>query len=309
MIDINLLVVYGGNTIESNYSVKAYEYISSKLKKKFKNVYGLNILDIVENLHEKKLNTILKNTDVAISVVYGLPGQEGEIQGIFDLYGINYIGSGVLACSVIKDKKFFKDFCKINSINVPKDLSLSKDKLNEGLLDNLKKITYPVVVKPRKKGGLSLGISYCVSEDELLDAIEKAFAYDENVIVEEYINGIEITACVFNDKVLPLIEIEKQNKILDYHTKINGIRKNIIPANIDNYLYKKIENQVMKIFKYLNMKDWGYFDIMIKDNQIYFIEAGAVPGMTASSSIPILLNYLNIDIGNVLQEIILKNMK
>lgn len=304
------MIVYGGDSIESDYSKQAFNDLLPELKPYFGDIIGIDLNDL---LNSSAIRSVLNEIDIAISIVYGNPGQEGEVQGIFELYKIPYIGSRIFACSLIKDKLLFKEFCTRYDFSSPKSICIEWNNQTEldAFYENIwTELNFPVVVKPRLRGGLSLGITYCTTLTEVKEAVKIASKYDEKILVEEFVDGMEVTACVINYKndstyCLPLIEVKKNAKILDYNTKITGYFKSINPVSITPKLEKRINAQVKDLFGKLQMRDWGYFDLIIKDDKIYFIEAGAVPGMTKGSNIPILVKYIGASLGSVIRDMVI----
>lgn len=299
---MNLLIIYGGDSIESDYSVEAFHHLIKYLKPKFQSVEGLNLNNFLNNSQQF---TKIKQYDVVLSLVYGTPGQEGIVQGICELLKVPYIGSDLYTCSLIKDKYMTNNILKTLDIKTAFSISLDKSFLSDpqSLTDLvLKNFELPVVIKPRKKGGLSLGTYYCSDSDSIYDLCTKAFNYDDEIIVEQYINGKEVICCALeysNDiRILPLIYVDKHTNILDYNAKTKGLKKAIInPLEINKDYSNKIKNITRSIFRELNFKDWGYFEFILDNNgYVYFIESGAIPGMTEKSNIPILMNYIEEDL-------------
>ncbi len=295
-------IFYGGNTIESDFSkVAAFE-----LRKKISSIGEIFMFDL-SNLKEWFAN--INQIDIAIPLVYGCPGQEGILQGLFDILSIPYLGSDLFTCSKIKDKETTKLYVKDIGIKTPNYVVLSQeDMIDERYMLLLKKIKYPVVIKPKCKGGLSLGIYYCNNTSELLSNIESTFKYDDTVLVEEYIDGKEIVACAYEDingiNVLPLIEIIKSGRILNYEEKKYGKKETIIPANISEDDRNCIDETTKEIFKKLHIKDYCYFDFIISNSNVYFIEAGCIPGLTSKSNFNLALDCSGNNIKTIIKKII-----
>ena len=289
-----LCILYGGNTIESNYSIEAYNYLKEKLKNNFL-IKGININNLIELIN-------LPKDYIILSIVYGNPGQDGMIASLCELLDLKYIGSNLDSCSIVKNKFVSKLLAKNIGIKVPNGTLI---KMNDDISLDL---DYPVIVKTNQCGGLSLGINYCTNNNELQKAIKDANNYDENILIDEFIKGTEITTCVIKKKdtleVLPIIENKKSGIICDYNEKKNGCRKLMISPKIDSNLLKEINKTTLNLFKMFSMNDFGYFDFIIKNENIYFIEAGAVPGFTKNSNIPKIYNYYNWDLCTLFQNLL-----
>ncbi|GAB6991972.1 D-alanine--D-alanine ligase family protein [Paenibacillus pini] len=294
-------IVYGGQSIESDYSRKALEYLESQISGKL----NYQKYDISEFLYNQKNLDELESDLKYFSLVYGSPGQEGIIQGLLNMKGIEFIGSDQFSSSLVKNKKFSKDIAFLNHYYTPKYTLICSD---DNVSDKLHGFNYPLVVKPNKMGGLSLGISVCYSEEEIYEGIKEALKYDYEILIEEYVEGTEYTACVIKRNgsyiVLPLIEVMKEENMSGSKEKINGKRKLKIDPPIDEMLETRIGNMVLELFKLFNMKDFGYFDLIVNNEEVFFIEAGAVPGFTENSNIPQLLRYTNITVEDFLSEYI-----
>lgn len=307
-------IIYGGSSIESDYSREAFQHI----KEIFKNDKEVLIqgIELNDYLNENISKNIIERVDIFMSIVYGNPGQDGSIQGILNLNRCYYLGSDILANAIIKNKKIMKDFVSSKNINTAKYLIIDNKLVQEEQIlkyfesSNLK---LPVVIKPNNMGGLSLGITYVDSLDKLYEAIKYSQIYDTSVLIEEYIEGTEVTVSeVWLDEryqVLNPIVIEKQSKLSDYYAKKNNLRK--LKFDSQELTYdnkKKLVKTTQKIFSSLNMKDYGYFDYIIdNNNEIYFIEAGAVPGFTKGSNIPNILSNSNRTLKDFLLQLFKKN--
>ena len=305
-------IIYGGNTIESGCSYRSASILYDTLSEL---PYNIKMIDIGDKnwmvtLSEQKL-------DLLIDLVYGCPGQEGTIKGLADINQVKYLGSDIFTHSLIKDKYISKLVAIDQNIATPRFLNVtSKDyykmpqKYHEMIADQ---IGYPCIVKPRRKGGLSLGISYCQNQHEISKCFENVFHYDDCALIEQYILGREVSVCVvlINDvlTVLPMIEvlIEDGAHICNYDTKMKGKRKLCIPANISVETRNEISKISTKLFSAFGARDFCYFDFII-GNDIYFIEAGATPGLTETSNLTLALKEYNMDVANFFFQLINKRV-
>lgn len=301
-ININIGILYGGNSNESQYSVLAANNIKSILETQYENISMLQI----DNENAWILTLADKKIDIVLNLVYGYPGQEGIIQGMLELLKIPYLGSNFFSAIYIKDKYIAKILAKENGIDTPKDIRIEKkDYINRPdywyRLAQIKKI-FPCVIKPCRKGGLSLGINYCEDDFSIFNEyMNEAYRYDEIVLLEKYIEGRELTVCVYSYKkdivILPIIEVIKKGKISNFDEKQRGTRQICIPAQIDEKLLVDIQKKICKLFSAFEMCHYGYFDLIVSQNQkIYFIEAGTVPGFTKNSNFPQALASAGIEV-------------
>jgi len=172
-----------------------------------------------------------------------------------------------------------------------------------------KQIGLPMVVKPAE-GGSSVGMSIVKTEDTLKSALKKAFEYDETVLVESYIKGIEITGGVIGNKdlqALPIIEIipDEKHDFFDYEAKYTaGITREICPARIDDSLTVQAQTYAKKAHQALSCEGYSRTDMILKDNDIYVLETNTIPGMTPTSLLPQAAHAAGLDFGQLLDRLI-----
>lgn len=234
-------------------------------------------LALVEN-SDKSLN--LPQTGVQADVVFialhGKNGEDGVIQGLLDYVGIPYTGCGVLASAIGMDKIMFKRLIDGLGIKTAKWWVYEKGK----------EYPVPCVVKPSNNGS-SVGVSIVKRKKDFARAIEMAKKYDDRIIVEEYIKGIEVSCGVLGDEALPVIEIVSKNEFFDYEAKyINDMCEEICPARISEKLTKKIQNLSLKIFRMIGGSGFGRVDMIIRDGVPYVLEINTIPGLTPNSLLP-----------------------
>lgn len=305
---MKLLIFYGGDSIESDYSREAFSSLKTQISSYFDSIIGCDINELKNYSTDLR---IISQADVAMSLVYGNPGQDGSIQGILNLLRIPYIGSDIFACAMIKDKFQAKRFVKEIGLHTSKDITVSEYNyhgINLKTLMDKAGICFPVVVKPRSMGGLSLGITYCSTIEEARHALEVAFRYDTDALMEEYIEGKEVTVCIVDidhkAKALSPIEVIKEGPISDYEAKKNHTRQlKIEKTSLDSYEVELVKGAARRIFKELGMRDYGYFDFIIRKKKCYFIEAGATPGFTKGSNIPVLIRQQHLKLGKLILNI------
>ena len=233
----------------------------------------------------------LVKIDYIIIYVHGNPGENGKLQAMFDMYDIKYINSGSLASELSFDKWYCNQFLKNFGIQVAKsELLLIGDAFNpEELIENL---GLPVFVKPCDSGS-SYGISRVNKLEELIPAIEKAFAEGNSVVVESFLNGIEVTCGAYRSKdgihALPLAEIVSENEFFDYEAKYLGQSEEIVPARIPDEATKKVQDITKRIYGLLRLKSIARVDFMLVNNEPFVIEVNTTPGFTEESLVPRML--------------------
>ncbi len=230
--------------------------------------------------------------DAAFILLHGLYGEDGTMQGFLDLLGVPYQGSGVLGSAIAMDKDLSKILYQNNGLTVPDWIMLKKDAPQSPDIDNiLQKIDLPLVVKPARQGS-SLGMGIARTEEELAAAIQKAFQYDNEVMLEQYINGREITVGVLgNDTLtaLPLVEIipNEQYDFFDYEAKYQpGATREVCPAEFDEKLTARAQQYGLTAHRALRLRGYSRTDMIVGNDNIYILETNTIPGMTPTSLLP-----------------------
>lgn len=280
MKKIKVGVVMGGESSEREVSLMTGEEMIKNLnKKKYK------VVKIVLPFDFKKINN--KIIDIALIALHGKGGEDGVIQGYLETLGIKYTGSGVLASAVGMNKKIFKKLMEANKILMPKVVTKS-----------------PCVVKP-VNGGSSLGVSIVKNEEELETAVRKAKKYDDEVLIEEYIKGRELTCGVLAGKAMPVIEIKSKNEFFDYRSKYSESgAKEICPAKISEKLRQRIQEISEGVFELIGTKSYGRVDFIFSKGKLYMLEVNTLPGMTRNSLLPKEAKMMGMSYSQLLDKII-----
>ena len=268
-------VLCGGISSEREISLQSGKAVYNALKK-----LGLKavLIDVNKNVAEKIKK---EKIDIAYIALHGKYGEDGTIQGMLEMMGIAYTGCGVFSSSACMDKIVSKKMFEYAKIPTAKWFIV------EAYNPLPKKINYPVVVKPSTQGS-AIGISIVKSQKEFEKAIKSAFKYDKQILVEEYIEGTEITAGVLNGKNLPIIEIVPKGKFYDFKSKyIVGQSTHIIPARLSKKIISKAERIAVKIYKEFKCKGMCRVDMIVdKKGKLYVLEVNTLPGMTKTSLFP-----------------------
>jgi len=282
---IILALLSGGNSPEREVSINSGKQVYEALDK---DKYDIVQYDPKTDL--ARLVTDARRIDVALIILHGPNGEDGTIQGLLDLLDIPYQGSGVLGSAVTMDKIAAKHLYAQFGIPTPSDLITKKgDTLDAG--DCVDRIGLPLVAKPVSCGS-SVGMSIVRSKDLLEDAIEKALAHDDTVMLEEYIEGIELTVGVIgnaNLEALPVIEIvpNEAHDFFDYEAKYTaGVTQEICPARIDDRMTEKAQTLAKLAHRALFCKGYSRTDMILRKKEIFVLETNTIPGMTATSLLP-----------------------
>lgn len=250
------------------------------------------------NLIANNLIDYCKEADFVFLALHGSIGEDGTIQELLDKHNIKYSGSSPSGCKLAMDKELSKELVWENGINTPKWWTLNVD---------LDSVEFPCVVKPCSSGS-SVGISMVDNKQQLSDAIEIAKKYEDKVLIEKRIIGREVTVGILNGKVLPIIEIIPKKGFYNYENKYqNGLTEEICPAPITKEIEQKIIDSALKAHKVLKLGCYSRLDYMLdENNEIYFLEANSLPGMTPTSLLPLAAKKADISY-NELCEIIINS--
>jgi len=229
--------------------------------------------------------------DIVLPIGHGTYLEDGKLQGMLDMLGIPYVFSGTLASALAMNKKKTKIIAKSVGLKIAKDVIVLKNK-KFNLEKIIAKLNLPIVVKPAELGS-SVGTSLASTKEELAEGIKTALEYGEEVLLEQFIQGRELTVAVMGDKspkALPVIEIIPQVSCwFDYRAKYEkGGSKEVCPAEIPEEVRKKIQKYAVKIFKAIGCLDLARADFIWdkNDGRLYFLEINTIPGMTGTSLAP-----------------------
>lgn len=314
-------VIYGGyssefeiskksaSTIYSNMDTTLFEPFLVEITEKswYVHIRG-GVTPIDKNKFTYLLNDIENSFDIAFITIHGTPGEDGKLQAYFDIIGLPYVNSGVLASSLSFNKWACNSFLRDHGISTAKAILLrNSDEIKP--IEIADELGFPCFVKPND-GGSSFGISKVNTLMEMPEAIEKAFAEGKEVVIESFIKGRELTCGIYSNSkeavVLPCTEIITPNEFFDYNAKYKGESSEITPAEISSELTTEIQNITKKIYKRLDLKSLARMDYFITEtNEIFLIEVNTNPGMTADSLVPQMITAANLELKTVLTEIIL----
>lgn len=246
--------------------------------------------------------------DAAFPVLHGKNGEDGTVQGIFELAGIPVIGCGLLSSALCMDKDRAHKLAHTAGISVPQSFVIKKDTDMETALSQAEKIGYPLFVKPIKAGS-SFGVAKVSDRDDLPSAIETAFQYDDMVIVEENITGFEVgCAVVGNDTLLvgEVDEIELTDGFFDFTEKYTLKTSAIhVPARIDEFTAKRIKESAKIIYKALDCRGFARVDMFLTDSgKIVFNEVNTIPGFTTHSRFPNMLKAIGMSFEQIISVLI-----
>lgn len=227
--------------------------------------------------------------DIAIVYIHGDPGENGKIQAYLEMINIPYVNSGPLASQLSFDKWYCNQFLKGLGLNVARSVYLkSKDQIVDAE-KIIKKLGLPLFVKPCDSGS-SYGIVKVNTKEDLLPAIKGAFKEGRTVIMEHFLDGIELTCGVYRTQegpmALPLTEIVSEKDFFDYEAKYEGLSEEITPARVSPELTRQVQQLSIEIYQLLQLRSVARIDFMIVENVPYVIEVNTTPGFSKESIVP-----------------------
>jgi len=300
-------VLMGGRSAERAVSLQTGEAIHKALKLKGYRSVKIDVdHNVIEKIKEEKI-------DLAFLALHGRYGEDGTIQGMLEMLDIPYTGSGVLASAIGMDKITTKKVLLFDGLPTPRFILVSqKDIKLHGMpaaVDRvLKEVGLPAVVKAPTQGS-TIGISFVHREEELVTALQLTYRYDPVALVEQFIEGVEVTASVLgNDEpvVLPLIEIVSSTGVYDYEAKYTaGMSCHIIPPRISEEQQNKVKDLAVRAFKALGCRGLARVDFIIgRQGEPYILELNTIPGMTATSLFPDAARAAGIEFPELVEKIV-----
>jgi D-alanine-D-alanine ligase len=234
-------------------------------------------------------NGMKQSFDAVFNAIHGTPGEDGKLQGYWDMLGIPYTSPGVLASSLTFSKSYCNGFLRqFDDVNIAASVMVRKgDEVDAKAI--LEKIGLPCFVKPNNLGS-SFGITKLKAAENFNEALAKALENDEEAVIEQFIKGHEIASGVYyhGGKViaLPLTEIISKNEYFDFEAKYEGASEEITPARIPDSVRDLIQDTTRRVFNRLKLKGMSRIDYIVQDGVPYLIEVNTIPGLSESSLLP-----------------------
>ncbi len=228
---------------------------------------------------------LCRMADIVFMALHGENGENGKVQAAFDLYGIKYTGTDYLSSALAMNKEMAKGLFRVNNIPTPNGISMKRTQRIQNFGDT--GLTLPCVVKPCC-GGSSIGVSIIRTEAEYEKALDEAFQYEEEVLVEDYIRGREFSVGVIEGKALPVIEIAPLEGFYDYKNKYKaGSAVETCPADLPQEITEQMQYYAEEVVKTLGLVTYSRMDFLLNEkNEMFCLEANTLPGMTPTSLLP-----------------------
>lgn len=241
--------------------------------------------DSSDNFFGPNVIELCRMSDIVFMALHGENGENGKIQAAFDLFGIRYTGTGYLGSALAMDKDRSKQIFRLNGIPTPKGISMKREERKDGLKEL--GLTLPCVVKPCC-GGSSIGVSIVRTEEEFSEALNEAFRWEDELVIEEYVKGREFSVGVIDFKALPVIEIAPVEGFYDYKNKYKaGSAVETCPADLPQEIAVKMQCYAQQAARALGLDTYSRSDFLMNhNNEIFCLEANTLPGMTPTSLLP-----------------------
>jgi len=298
----NIAIIMGGYSSEVEISLKSGNVVYNNISKEIYNPYRVHILkekwvllnekneEFEINKHDFSavINGDKINFDCVFNAIHGDPGENGTILAYLELINIKHTSAPYYQMALTFNKRDTLSVVKEYEIKVATSVYINKgDTIDTSKI--VKTVGLPCFVKPNNAGS-SFGISKVYKEEFLIPAIKKAFEEDSEVLIEEFLDGTEVTIGVIEYegelKVLPMTEIVAHNDFFDYESKYLGKSDEITPARISDENHKKLTKIASKVYRILNLKGITRAEYILVNDEPYFLEINTVPGLTEASLIP-----------------------
>ncbi len=280
-----------------NQPLKTEDFFAEK---EFSEISNRNFIETVNS-------SLFDDVELAFLTLHGKWGEDGSIQSLLELRGIKYTGSKALSSAVAMDKAMSKILFKEYSVETPKGFMIERPSYNiQSVFEKVEaEFGFPVVVKPNDQGS-TVGLAICKEKAGLPESIKTAFEYANNVLIEEYISGRELTVAILDGEALPPLEIKPKSGFYDYESKYTkGLTEYVVPAKVSEEITTKLKAQALLAFKALRCEGYARVDFrMNEQNKIYCLEVNTLPGMTATSLVPKMAKVVGISFEQLVEKII-----
>ena len=298
----NIAIIMGGYSSEYEISLKSGQIVYESLDKNKYNAYRIHVFKnkwvFVNDLKEEftidkndfsvRINDTKINFDCVFNAIHGSPGEDGFMQGYFELLNIPHTSCSMYQAALTFNKRDCLSALKAYGIKSAESYFVNLgDAINEDAI--VKKVGLPCFVKANKAGS-SFGITKVYKKEELQNALDVAFKEDDEVIIESYLDGDEVSVGVITYKgevkVLPITEIVSENDFFDYQAKYLGQSQEITPARLDEVQAEKVNSIAKKVYEVLKLKGFSRSEYIFKNGEPHLIEVNTVPGLTKASILP-----------------------
>jgi D-alanine-D-alanine ligase len=291
-----IAVLMGGLSAEREISLRTGGAVLAALQEAGYTAVGIDAgRDLAARLEAEK-------AEVAFIALHGRFGEDGTVQGLLEILGIPYTGSGVMASAVAMDKVTTKKILLYHELPTP-----AFDVFQRGIDKEVflfRHRHFPLVVKPAREGS-TIGVSIVRNAKELRAGLESALAHDDLVLVEDFIQGLEVTVGVLEGEPLPIIQVVPKGGFYDFQAKYTaGQTEYLVPAPLEGALYERLQQVAVSAFRALGCAGAARVDFMVREREFYCLEVNTIPGMTETSLLPKAARQNGISFGELVQRIL-----
>ena len=312
----NIALIAGGDSGEHDISIKSAAVVAQNIPSNKYHVFLIEIkggswvyrhdtlgeIDIDKNDFSLSIDGKKILFDAVFNAIHGTPGEDGKILGYFEMLGIPFTSSSAISSGLTFNKSYCNKVVGAAGVKVARSVHLI-DGYAYDAAKILKTVSLPCFVKPNQ-GGSSVGMSKVKEAEELVPAIEKAFAEDSQVLIEEYIEGRELTMGMFEYQgeliSFPITEVISKNEFFDFEAKYDAsLNEEITPADISDEIKVHIEDTARRLYRILNLRGVVRFDFIASKEGLNFIEVNTVPGLSTESLVPQQIREMGLRIGDI----------
>jgi D-alanine-D-alanine ligase len=295
--NLRIGVLSGGRSAEREISIKTGNAVAGSLKG---SGYNVITFDLDENFAEN-----LKNIDVCFIALHGTYGEDGKVQGALDIFGIPYTGSGVMASALAMDKIKSKALFNYYGLKTPQGITVKIGEKRDAIRKKLIHIEPPYFIKPNASGS-SIGCGIVSGEEELADALNNAFKYDDEVLVEKYIKGREIQFAAAFGKPLGCVEVKPNDLFYSYDAKYTkGKTEYLVNPELTKEEYAECESAAVRANEIIGCRGVSRTDIILsREGGAYILELNTLPGLTELSLVPMIAGNKGISFNELVEDII-----
>ncbi|MBM7834717.1 D-alanine--D-alanine ligase [Clostridium sardiniense] len=296
-------VIMGGISSEREISLKSGESILENIDTKKYDVVKIVIDkkdDIVNKVRDEKI-------DFALLALHGQFGEDGTVQSVLQSLEIPYSGCGPLSSAACMDKDMSKNLLKASGIRTAPWINLRD--VSELNFDDIEKLGYPVVIKPTH-GGSSVATFIIKDRSEVLNAVEEGFKWDNEVMIEKFIKGEEITCPILGNEMYPIVAIKPNAEFFDYAAKYNDGGSDEFVIELERDLHEEVEEMALATYRALKCSVYARVDMIVTEDKVpYILEVNTLPGMTKNSLFPKSAAGKNMTYSELLDKIIEESLK
>lgn len=288
-------IIMGGVSSERDVSLMTGQEMIKNLDEKYEAV------PIVLNSKAELIDKV-KGIDIALLALHGAFGEDGIIQGTLDTFGIPYTGSGILSSSLCMNKLLTKKIVKCEGFATAEWLLLQA-----GSAYNVDQIGtalgFPLVIKPNA-GGSSIGVQLVHNAESLEAALQEAFRYDSEILIEQYIQGDEITCSILNGEMLPILSIKPKGEFFDYSSKYEDGGADEVVIELPDLISQRVRQTALGVYEAVQCSVYARIDMILHQGVPYVIEVNTLPGLTKNSLLPKSAKAAGISYSELLTQII-----